>query len=276
MTSWALTFASAIAALIALAHSYLGERRILQPLAAMGMDFGTPERRRSVNATLRFAWHLTSLFWLGAAMIIGMLASRPLDPTGVGVLGILGTLYIASSAIVLASSGGRHMAWPLLLLVGMIGWAAVIDHGGKAAIAASTNVIGLFVVITLLAIAALHGYWVGSGSAGSGLAVPRKDGVAVFKPGPVGTGLVAVALMLAAAMVVGRLGYWRLPYQDSWLRTACWMLSAVFILRAIGDFRFVGFFKRVVGSPFARWDTAAYSPLCLLLGLGIAAVNLLR
>jgi hypothetical protein len=55
MTSWALTFASAIAALIALAHSYLGERRILQPLAAMGMDFGTPERRRSVNATLRFA-----------------------------------------------------------------------------------------------------------------------------------------------------------------------------------------------------------------------------
>jgi hypothetical protein len=276
MTSWTLALASAVAAFIALAHSYLGERRILRPLMAMGNDFGTPERSRFINATLRFAWHLTSLFWLGTATIIGLLASRPLDPTGVNVLEILSTLYIASSAIVLAYSGGRHMAWPLFLLIGAIGWAAVIDHGGETAIAAAIDLIGLSVAVTLLAIAILHGYWAGSGSAGSGLAVLKKNGVPVFKPGPVGTGLVAVALMLAAAIVIGRLGYWRLPYQDAWLRTACWMLAAVFILRAIGDFRFVGFFKRGHDSPFARWDTAAYSPLCLLLGLGIAAVDLWR
>ena len=42
--------------------------------------------------------------------------------------------------------------------------------------------------------------------------------------------------------------------------------------RAIGDFKYVGFFKRVRGSKFARMDTLVYSPLCLLLALGVARV----
>jgi catechol 2,3-dioxygenase-like lactoylglutathione lyase family enzyme len=41
----------------------------------------------------------------------------------------------------------------------------------------------------------------------------------------------------------------------------------VFLLRAVGDFRLVGFFKRVRGTPFARWDTRLFSPLCVALGL---------
>jgi hypothetical protein len=39
--------------------------------------------------------------------------------------------------------------------------------------------------------------------------------------------------------------------------------------RAVGDFRLVGFFKRVKGSVFARMDSRVYSPLCVLLGLGM-------
>ena len=44
------------------------------------------------------------------------------------------------------------------------------------------------------------------------------------------------------------------------------------LMRAIGDFRYVGFFKRVRGSRFARMDTTLYSPLCLALAAGVAAV----
>ncbi len=53
-----------------------------------------------------------------------------------------------------------------------------------------------------------------------------------------------------------------------WLaRSATGVIGALFVLRAIGEFRLVGFFKRVRGTAFARWDTALFSPLSLAIGL---------
>ena len=50
------------------------------------------------------------------------------------------------------------------------------------------------------------------------------------------------------------------------------MSGLVLLLRAIGDFNLVGFFKRIRGSAFARMDTWFYSPLCVLLGIGLLNV----
>ena len=47
---------------------------------------------------------------------------------------------------------------------------------------------------------------------------------------------------------------------------------AVTTVRAVGDRKYVGFFKRVRDTEFARRDSRIYSPLCLLLGLGAAAI----
>jgi hypothetical protein len=49
-------------------------------------------------------------------------------------------------------------------------------------------------------------------------------------------------------------------------------LAAGLLARTVGDFKYVGLFKRVRGTPFARLDTLLYSPLCLLLSLGVASV----
>jgi hypothetical protein len=38
-------------------------------------------------------------------------------------------------------------------------------------------------------------------------------------------------------------------------------------LRSVGDFRLVGFFKRVRGTRFARYDSLLFSPLSLALGV---------
>jgi hypothetical protein len=46
------------------------------------------------------------------------------------------------------------------------------------------------------------------------------------------------------------------------LRCGVWGLALVFMLRAVGNLRTFGFFKTVTGTPFARWDTWLYSPLC--------------
>ena len=50
------------------------------------------------------------------------------------------------------------------------------------------------------------------------------------------------------------------------------ILAAVVIVRAVGDRKHVGFLKRVRDTEFARRDSRIYSPLCLLLGLGAAAI----
>ena len=54
----------------------------------------------------------------------------------------------------------------------------------------------------------------------------------------------------------------------------CYGLALGLLARAIGEFNYVGFFKRVRGSRFARLDTLVYSPLCLLLAIGVALVAL--
>ena len=51
-----------------------------------------------------------------------------------------------------------------------------------------------------------------------------------------------------------------------------YVLAVGLLGRAIGEFRYVGFFKRVRGSRFAKLDTVVYSPLCLLLAVGVALV----
>jgi hypothetical protein len=47
-------------------------------------------------------------------------------------------------------------------------------------------------------------------------------------------------------------------------------MGLVFLVRAVGEFKLVGFFKRVRGTSFARWDTWLFSPLCL--GISFAAL----
>lgn len=54
--------------LLALAHSALGESAILRPLFAA--EWHTGEARWAVERVLRFAWHLTSITWIGIAAIV--------------------------------------------------------------------------------------------------------------------------------------------------------------------------------------------------------------
>lgn len=50
-------------------------------------------------------------------------------------------------------------------------------------------------------------------------------------------------------------------------RVGCWLLGAILIARAVGEFRYLGLFKTVRMTTFGYCDTAAYTPLCLLLGM---------
>jgi hypothetical protein len=105
-----------------------------------------------------------------------------------------------------------------------------------------------------------------------GGAVPSVAGKPLFVPSTRATVAVGVVLLLFAGLVAatGRLlEVGASPRLLSWLSLA---LALGLLARAIGEFKYVGFFKRVHGSRFARLDTWVYSPLCLLLAVGVALV----
>ncbi|MEB0045959.1 MULTISPECIES: DUF3995 domain-containing protein [unclassified Pseudomonas] len=135
-----------------------------------------------------------------------------------------------------------------------------------------------WIAAVFLLISLVHLYWALGGKLGSEAAVPRVPDEGggqsrpAFKPSGFGTLLVSAALLLIAMLVCLRVGLY-FPTVQHW--SLQWVISALAMLmfaRAIGDSNLVGFFKQVKDSTFARLDTWAYSPLCVVLGAGLLAV----
>ena len=103
-------------------------------------------------------------------------------------------------------------------------------------------------------------------------AVPSVGAKPLFVPSTRATLAVGVALLSFAALVAATAGWLCMPVPRPALVWLSYALAAGLLARAVGEFKYVGFFKRVRGSRFARLDTRLYSPLCLLLGGGVAAV----
>lgn len=139
-------------------------------------------------------------------------------------------------------------------------------------------VIARWIVGIFTGISVIHLYWAAGGKLGSLAAIPQLPGEFAsgprpeFKPSALGTFLVAMGLVGIALLVCLRAGLYFPAVSHHALQ---WGISAIAVLmfaRAIGDSELVGFFKKVGGSRFARWDTYCYSPLCLALGVGLLVV----
>ena len=103
---------------IGLAHSVLGERYILIRLfrrTDLPKLFGGTE---FTTRTLRFAWHLTTIAWWGAAALFCCMARDRLTPASVA--GVLAGVFLTSAVVTLVASRGRHFAWPIFLIIGVI------------------------------------------------------------------------------------------------------------------------------------------------------------
>lgn len=134
------------------------------------------------------------------------------------------------------------------------------------------EIIGIFTAVILSFLSLLHVYWALGGGRGFAAAIPTADDKPLFWPSPAMTLVVAFLLLVSAGLVLGNLGFWS-PGRIKWLfRAGLWGVTAVLTLRAIGDFKYVGFCKKVRHTTFAQNDTRFYSPLCLLLAVGCAAV----
>jgi hypothetical protein len=114
----ALTVAIVLLVLIGAAHSYLGERYILMRLFRRGplpRLFGSDLFTRR---TLRFAWHITTIAWWGAAATLWALAGG--SARG-GILAVSAT-FAVSAAVALIGSRGRHLAWLVFAIIAGCAW----------------------------------------------------------------------------------------------------------------------------------------------------------
>ena len=118
-----LLVAVVLAALLATAHSYLGERYILIRLfrredlpSLLGSTMFT-------KRTLRLGWHLTSVAWIGFAGLLAALASSPAGAGRTEAHVIAGT-FAASGALALVGSRGRHLSWIVFFVIAALVWFA--------------------------------------------------------------------------------------------------------------------------------------------------------
>ena len=143
---------------------------------------------------------------------------------------------------------------------------------------------GFAVAGAFAALSVLHVYWALGGTAGVQAAIPERPSgrgdpanngglVKALHPTAATTLLVAGALATVSVLVSLRAGLFGPARSDGSLR---WSLAAVALMllaRAVGDLRLVGFFKRIRGTRFAILDSWLYSPLCVVLALGIASLD---
>jgi hypothetical protein len=233
---------------LAIAHSALGEAKLIGPL--ISGDFpplGIPSP--FAKRVLRFAWHLTSVAWLGLA------AALWIAPHCAPVVGL--TLAI-SGVVTHASTRGAHFAWSVFLL-GAIG----VAHATEAGVGQSW--ISITGAVVAFALSGLHVAWALGVTWGRAAAIPRMDELPTMRPGKTATLLVAAALSLVGGIFLSLGGF--IVFAHASLLAL--PVAAVFALRTVGDFRTMGLFRRPARDAFARYDALIYTPLCFSLAAAL-------
>lgn len=126
MTSLVLIFAAVLTVFIGCVHSWLGERRLIGPLLAPDTRTGLLAQSRFARNVLRFAWHLTTLTWLGFAAIMVALALSPLQETGRVVLLIIAITFLLLGILTLIAGRSRHLAWIVFFIIAGLSFTPLI------------------------------------------------------------------------------------------------------------------------------------------------------
>ena len=117
-----LIIGAILAVIIGAAHSYLGERYILVRLfrrSNLPDLFGSDTFTKQ---TLRFAWHLTTIAWIGLASVIVIGVVVPSSGQLSVILKSISLTFFVSAVMTLVASRGRHFAWIVFLSISFLVW----------------------------------------------------------------------------------------------------------------------------------------------------------
>lgn len=104
---------------IGIAHSVLGERYVLRRIQRLKeLPRLTLGGRDLMVPVLRFAWHITSIAWLGFAGMLVLIAHDSLTNRN-GAM-VIAVTFLASALASGIPSRGKHYSWLVFLIVGGI------------------------------------------------------------------------------------------------------------------------------------------------------------
>jgi hypothetical protein len=124
-----LAVAATLAILIGAAHTVLGEKYLIRRLLRrddLPHLFGDQTFTRR---TIRFAWHLTSIAWVGLGAVLLVAANHtapavtPLTSgtdTVSAVTMTIGVTFVVSAVVTAVGSRFRHLAWVVFLAIGVL------------------------------------------------------------------------------------------------------------------------------------------------------------
>lgn len=116
---------SILSILIATAHSYLGERFIITRLlrrTELPHLFGSDQFTRQ---TLRFAWHLTSLAWVGLAAVLLAFSVEDPQRTRLVALQAISVTFATHAVLTLFATRARHLGWIVFLAIALVVWMGI-------------------------------------------------------------------------------------------------------------------------------------------------------
>ena len=122
MSSMFLIAAALATLLTAFTHSFFGEKRLIGPLVTSNDGVMS---RLLAKQVIRFAWHLTSLLWIGQALLLLRAASNP-EYFDQPLIAGIGLLYVGVGLFDAAVTRGKHIGWPLLTAIGVLALLSLI------------------------------------------------------------------------------------------------------------------------------------------------------
>lgn len=105
-----LTLSAVAMALTGIAHSIVGEKRLIGPLLVLNIELLSGYRANLV----RFAWHFTSLLMIVNALVVAW------PGTPIPLIKITGAMWLIAGVGDAILTRGKHIGWPLLSAAGIL------------------------------------------------------------------------------------------------------------------------------------------------------------
>ena len=119
--------AAGVLAVVALAHSVLGEIMVFRSLRTRGVvpTAGRPVLREPQVRILWGTWHLATVLGLALSALLWRLGTSPWTDVALAawVADVAGVATLASGLLVFYATRGRHPAWvPLMAVAALVWW----------------------------------------------------------------------------------------------------------------------------------------------------------
>lgn len=103
---------------LALVHSFLGEKLIISRVLALPQPelMGSDKNTKKI---LRYAWHVTSLTWIGCGVLVLFLSDRLMDASIILMADVMAVVFLGHAIYILVASRAKHAAWFLFALVSL-------------------------------------------------------------------------------------------------------------------------------------------------------------